>query len=91
MTSTESPSVWLEPLRESAKAQINAYLGKKIRNYFFLPFNILGNHSTEFSCFIHMTINFADPFDRDEVEKHLQQCLSLYIFLEFYLNKQDMK
>lgn len=70
VTSTESPSVWLEPLRESAKAQINAYLGKKIRNYFFLPFNILGNHSTEFSCFIHMTINFADPFDRDEVEKH---------------------
>lgn len=71
VTSMESPPAWTESLRNSAKLYFETHLEKKIRFFFFLPFNVLGHEIIKFSCYLHMVIHYSDAFDRDAVEKRL--------------------
>lgn len=71
VTSMESPPAWTESLRNSAMLYFETHLEKKIRFFFFLPFNVLGHEIIKFSCYLHMVIHYSDAFDRDAVEKRL--------------------
>lgn len=71
VTSKESSPAWTESLRNSAKLYFETHLEKKIRFFFFLPFNVLGHEIIKFSCYLHMVIHYSDAFDRDAVEKRL--------------------
>lgn len=70
VTSMESPPAWTELLRNSAKLHFESHLEKKIRFFFFLPFNFSGN-DIKFSCYLHMLVHYSDAFDRDAVENRL--------------------
>lgn len=71
VTSKESSPAWTESLRNSAELYFETHLEKKIRFFFFLPFNVLGHEIIKFSCYLHMVIHYSDAFDRDAVEKRL--------------------
>lgn len=70
VNSAENLSTWTRALRDSAKSQMQAYFGEDIISFFFLPIDLLEDHSTYFSCYLHMEVHYIHAFDRNVVERN---------------------
>lgn len=70
VNSENHPATWTLALRDSAKSQMQAYFGKDIISFFFLPIDWLEDQSTYFSCYLHMEVIYVHAYVRNVVENN---------------------
>lgn len=82
--SEDHPATWRLALRDAVKSQMQAYFGKDIISFFFLPIDLFKDQSTYFSCYLHMEVIYVHAYVRNVVENNFTKISVSTLFWYYF-------